>query len=346
MHAFRWAPLLALALLGAAACGTKSDPMPAPTPTVEIVSLPGVDTSVLTPRERREWSAQMAELIAPCPDVPVSLAACVKESRPCKACLPAAQLMLKLVQNGVAKKDRDELFKSRFDPKAIKTVVTDGSPEKGAPDAVVTIVEWADFECPACQAMSPVLDGLIDRFPGQVRLFYKNYPLKEKHPHAEHAARASIAAGAQGKFWEMHHKLFNARGKLEPTDIEEYARQLGLDVARFRADLTAPATIERLEKDVKQGEGLGLSGTPFILVNGREVNDVFFNDPEGWVKLDIELAGHTPKPAPPKPSGDPTAAPSTSATAAPTASATAAPSGSPTAAPTTSASALPQPTKK
>src|SRR6478735_6963584 len=110
MHAFRWSALVVLALATAslgAACGTKSDPMPAPTPTVEIVSLPGVDTSILTPRERREWSAQMTELIAPCPDVPVNLAVCVKESRPCKACVPAAQLMLKLVQNGVAKKDRD-----------------------------------------------------------------------------------------------------------------------------------------------------------------------------------------------------------------------------------------------
>jgi len=350
MHAFRWALVVTLAtlalapaLLFGAACGTNSDPVPAAVPTTEVVSLPGVDTSVLTPRERREWSAQMSELLAPCPEVPVNLAQCVRESRPCKACLPAAQLMLKLVQNGVAKKDRDELFKARFDTKSLKTVVTDGSPEKGAPDAVVSIVEWADFECPACQAISPMLDALLERFPGQVRLVYKNYPLKDKHPNAEYAARASIAAAAQGKFWEMHHKLFGARGKLEPTDIEAYARELGLDLAKFRADLTSPATLERLEKDVKQAEGLGLEGTPFILINGREVNDIFFNDPESWVKLDIELAGHTPKPAPPKASGDPNAPPTSapSATAAPSTSATVAPSTSVTAAPSSSATAAP-----
>lgn len=339
MLAFRFGPLVALALLLGAACGTKSDPVPAPSPTVEVVSLPGIDTSALTPRERREWSAQMTELLAPCPDVPVNLATCIKEKRDCKACQPAAELMIKLVQNGVAKKDRDELFRGRFDPKAVKTVVTDGSPEKGAPDAVVTIVEWADFECPACQAMSPVLGGLVERFPGQVRLVYKNYPLKDKHPHAELAAKAAIAAGAQGKFWEMHYKLFGARGRLEQQDIEDYAKQLGLDVAKLRADLNAPATIERLEKDVKQAEGLGLTGTPYILINGREANDIFFNDPEGWLKLDIELAGQTPKPAPPKPStaptASPTAAPSTSASAsaAPSTSASAAPSASATAAP-------------
>src|SRR6185436_3701084 len=142
----------------------------------------------------------------------------------------------------LAKKDRDDLFRSRFDPKAIKTVVTDGSPEKGSPDAVVTIVEWADFECPACQATFPILDMLIERFPGQVRLVYKNYPLKDKHPHAELAARAAIAAGAQDKFWEMHHKMFSAHGKLEAADIEDYAKDIGLDLARFRADLNAPTT--------------------------------------------------------------------------------------------------------
>jgi len=326
MHASRRFALAALALVFGAACGTnKADSIPAPTATVEVVSVPGIDTSVLTPRERREWSAQMTELIAPCPETPVNLAQCIKENRACKACMPAAQLMLKLVQNGIAKKDRDELFRTRFDPKAVKTVVTDGSPEKGPPDAVVTIVEWADFECPACQGMAPVLDALVDRFPGQVRLVYKNYPLKDKHPHAEAAARASVAAGAQGKFWEMHHKLFGAHGRLEPAEIEEYAKQLGLDLAKFRADQSAPLTLERIDKDVKQAEGLGLTGTPFIMVNGRETNDIFFTDPEAWVKLDIELAGQTPKPAPPKPSTDPTAAP--------------APSGSPSAGPTASATA-------
>lgn len=322
---FRLLGLALFTVLALIACGTKNDPTPITASTAENVNIPGVDTSVLTPRERREWSAQMTELLAPCPEVPVNLAVCVKENRPCKACLPAAQLMLKLVQNGIAKKDRDELFRGRFDPKGVKTVVTDGSPEKGPPDAVVTIVEWADFECPACQATAPILDGLIERFPGQVRLVYKNYPLKDKHPHAELAAKAAIAAGKQDKFWPMHHKLFAARGKLEQTDLEEYAKALGLDIARFRADLNAPETLERLEKDVKQAEGLGLTGTPFILINGRESNDIFFNDPEGWVKLDIEMAGQTPKPAPQK-SATPEVA---SASAAPSGSA--APSASTTA---------------
>lgn len=326
MLAFRKGLPVALALLSGAACGTKSDPVPAPPPTAEVVSLPGIDTSALTPRERREWSAQMTELIAPCPEAPVNLATCVKEERACKACRPAAELMLKLVQNGVGKKERDEIYRNRFDAKAVKTIVTDGSPEKGPPDAPITIVEWADFECPACQATAPVLDALVDRFPGQVRLVYKQYPLKI-HPNAEIAAKAAIAAGAQGKFWEMHHRLFHARGRLTQQDIEDHAKQLGLDIAKLRADLNSTATLERLEKDKNQAESLGLEGTPFIFINGREARELFHMDPEGYVKLDLELAGVTPKPAPPKASasaaasGAPSASASGSASAAPSASA-------------------------
>lgn len=338
MLAFRSGLPVAMAFFLGAACGTKSDPVPAPAPTVEVVSLPGIDTSALTPRERREWSSQMTELTAPCPDVPVNLATCVKENRACKACLPAAELMLKLVQNGVAKKERDELFRGRFDPKSVKTIVTDGSPEKGPPDAPVTIVEWADFECPACQGMYPALEAILAKYPQQVRFVYKQYPLVKIHPRAELAAKAAIAAANQGKFWEMHHRLFTAHGRLEQQDIEEYAKELGLDVGKLRADLNAPATLERLEKDVKQAESLGLEGTPFIFINGREANDLFRLDAEGWIKLDIELAGQTPKPAAPRPPGEPSAAPSTSAAA--TGSGSAGP-----AAPSTSASAAPKPTR-
>lgn len=340
MLAFRSVLPVAIAFLFGAACGTKSDPVPAPapTPTVEVVSLPGIDTSALTPRERREWSSQMTELTAPCPDVPVNLATCVKENRACKACLPAAELMLKLVQNGVAKKERDELFRGRFDPKAVKTIVTDGSPEEGPPDAPVTIVEWADFECPACQGMYPALEAIREKYPEQVRLVYKHYPLVKIHPHAELAAKAAIAAANQGKFWEMHHRLFSAHGRLEQQDLEEYAKELGLDVAKLRADLNAPATLERLEKDVKQAESLGLEGTPFIFINGREANDLFRLDAEGWIKLDIELAGQTPKPAAPRPTAEPSAAPSASAAATGSGSAGAA-------APSASTSAAPKPTK-
>lgn len=313
--------LAALLLVGGAHCRGKPDPTEAKPAAYPEVSLKGVDTSSLTPRERRDWAAQVSELLAPCPDVPVSIAQCVQEQRPCKTCLPAAQLLLRQVQAGKPKKDREDAFHARFDDKKIRTLVTDGSPELGSPDAVVTIVEWADFECPFCRMVSPVLEGILERFEGQVRLVYKFYPLPA-HTHGEIAARAAIAALNQGKFWEMHHMLFENQERLEQADLERYAKQIGLDLPKFRGDLTSKETTERIEKDKKQADEVGLDGTPLMFINGRKVDLELLGanvveDLEDWVKLDIELAGKTPKPPLPKSSAG--AGPAAALSAAPVA---------------------------
>ena len=334
MRLQQWLSLLgALACLGAS-CTPKSDPSdnkPAASPEV---SLTGVDTSALTPRERREWAAQVSELLAPCPDTPVSIAQCVKEQRACKACLPAAQFLLKQVKAGKAKKEREEAFQGRFDPSKTKTLVIEGSPFQGPPEAPVTIVEWADFECPFCRIVSPVLDQLVERFGGQVRLVYKFYPLAS-HPHGEIAARAAIAAMNQGKFWEMHHVIFENQERLEQADLERYAKELGLDLAKFKKDFTAEETTQRIEKDKKQADEVGLDGTPMIFINGREVNLQQLTNPyedlEDWVELDLELLG---KPVPPAPAKKEVAAPvGTSAAPAAGSAAPAAGSAAPAAAP-------------
>lgn len=301
MPILRTSPLLfAAVLLGASSC-SKPDPGESKPPAAPVadVHLDGVDTSALTPRERHEWAAQVSELLAPCADTPVSVAQCVKESRNCKACLPAAQFLLKQVRAGRPKKDREEAYHARFDANKVKTIVTDGSPEIGSPDAVVTIVEWADFECPFCRMVYPILDELAHTYPTQVRVVYKFYPLGA-HPHGELAARAGAAALKQGKFWEMHHLLFDNQEHLEQQDLEKYAKSAGLDVAKFRGDLGSKELGERIEKDKKQADELGLDGTPFIFINGRYVNLQLLGNPVDdlgdWVKLDIELAGQTPKP--------------------------------------------------
>jgi protein-disulfide isomerase len=290
--------LAAIALFGGSTCSKPDQGEVKAAASAPEVSLKGVDTSALTPRERREWSAQVSELLAPCPEVPVSIAQCVSENRPCKTCLPAAQLLLKQVQAGKAKKEREDAFHSRFDPGKTKTIVTDGSPEMGAVDGVVTIVEWADFECPFCRAFYPVLDELVHKYPTQVRLVYKFYPLSA-HPHGEISARAAVAAMNQGKFWEMHHALFENQDHLEQSDLERYAKAIGLDLGKFRADLGAKELGERIDKDKKQADELGLDGTPFLFINGRYLNLQLLatqDDVADWIKLDIELAGQTPKP--------------------------------------------------
>jgi protein-disulfide isomerase len=321
--------LFALFSLATSTCRSQSDAgdnasKPAAASTTEF-RIKEIDTSSLTPRERREWTAQIGELLAPCPDTPVSIAQCAAEKRACGSCLGAAEFLLRQVQAGKPKKDREAAFHDRFDPAKIKTLVLDGSPEKGPADAAITIVEWADFECPFCRLMSPLLDQLVSRFDGQVRVVYKFYPLGA-HPHGMAAARAAVAAGDQGKFWEMHHLLFENQTRLELADLERYATQLGLDLPKFKAAMVAKSTEERIEKDKKQAEGLGLEGTPFLFINGREVGLERLNNPyddlEAWVKLDLELAGHSPKPRPAATGKDaaapaPSAAPSVNGSSTP-----------------------------
>lgn len=265
------------------------------------LSLPGIDTDKLTPRERREFTAQVREMLAPCPEVPVSLAQCLEEKRACAACKPAADMLLAMVLRGVPKKDREETVKLRFDPKSKKEIDVSGSPSKGPEDAPVTIVEWADFECPFCRLMVPVLESLVERFPGQVRVVYKFYPLTT-HKNGEPAARAAVAAMNQGKFWEAHRKLFDSQGRLEPTDLEAIAKALQLDVPKWRADLGTAEVGDRIKKDKDLADALGLEGTPMIFVDGREVPLESLGDPfadlESWVSLDLEMKGIKPAPRP------------------------------------------------
>jgi protein-disulfide isomerase len=302
MPLLRSSPLLfAALLLGTSTCSKPDQQGPAkPAASAVEVNLKGVDTTQLTPRERHEWAAQVSELLAPCADTPVSIAQCVTEARSCKACLPAANFLLKQVRAGRPKKDREEAYHARFDAGKAKTLVTDGSPEIGSPDAAVTVVEWADFECPFCKMMVPVLEDLAKTYPSQVRVVFKFYPL-QAHNHGEVAARAAACAQRQGKFWEMHHKLFDNQERLERGDLEGYAKDLGLDLAKFRSDFGSKEVTERIEKDKSQAEQLGLDGTPFIFINGRYVDlqkltNAIDDIPE-WVKLDIELSGQALKPA-------------------------------------------------
>jgi hypothetical protein len=306
MALFRWSPLV-FALLSAAgsSCRERTD-VAGPAAKADggassEVTIKEVDTSALTPRERREWAAQVGELLAPCPETPVSIAQCASEHRACKTCIPAAQFLLRQVQAGKPKKDREDAFHARFDANKTKTIVLDGSPEFGPPDAPITLVEWADFECPFCRLMYPMIEELArKRFEGQVRVVYKFYPLGA-HPHGEVAARAALGAAQQGKFWEMHHLLFDNQDKLELGDLEGYARQLGLDLRKFKTDVLSPEATARIERDKKQADQLGFEGTPFLFVNGREVDMRLLGNPyddlEAWLKLDLELAGKTPKPA-------------------------------------------------
>jgi len=140
---------------------------------------------------------------------------------------------------------------------------------QGPRAAPVTLVEYGDFECPYCGQAYPVVKELLSRQGGSVRLVFRNFPLAEIHPHARRAAEAAEAAGAQGKFWEMHDLLFERQDALGDEDLVGYASELGLDLDRFQVELAQNAYAGRVREDFMSGVRSGVNGTPTFFINGR-----------------------------------------------------------------------------
>ncbi len=144
-------------------------------------------------------------------------------------------------------------------------------PSKGPSGAPITIVEFSDFECPFCSKAEVTVKDLLDAYPGKIRLVYRDFPLPI-HKQAEKAAEASHCADDQGKYWEMHGKLFSAEGKLAPTDLKGYAREIGLDGPRFDRCLESGEKAKVVESHRKAGEEVGVTGTPAFFINGRMIS--------------------------------------------------------------------------
>ncbi len=293
-----WTKALAVGIFGiftlsGATCGKETPEDATKEKEGPDVQLEGVDTKALTPREKKDWSKYVSELLAPCSNVPVPIAQCVKEKRDCSKCVPAAKYVLKGVKDGLARDQIEKSYKNRFDADKVKNVPIDGSPAMGPDNAPITIVEFADFECPHCAQVVPLLDKVLEDRKNDVRFVFKFYPLPG-HPHADIAARAAIAAWRQGKFWPMHHVLFRNQQHLEQTDLDSYAKELGLDLSRFHADLQAPETAARIAQDKKLGEDVKVEGTPTIFVNGRLYDG--HQDLGEWIAMDLAFLGVSPAP--------------------------------------------------
>ncbi len=139
----------------------------------------------------------------------------------------------------------------------------------GPPDAPLTLVEYGDFECPFCARATGVTHELRERFGPRLRYVFRHLPLPDVHPHAELGARAAVAAGAQGRFWELHDLLFAHQDQLAYEDLAGYAADLDLDVEAFLRDLDDETTAARVRADVASAEASGARGTPTFFVNGR-----------------------------------------------------------------------------
>ncbi|WP_303720863.1 thioredoxin domain-containing protein [Malonomonas rubra] len=150
----------------------------------------------------------------------------------------------------------------------IVQISTEGSPVLGPADAPVTIVIFDDFECPYCAKALPLVKEVVNAYQEQVKLVFKHFPLA-MHRNARAAAVASIAAEEQGKFWPLHDLLFANYSKLSPQKITELAKQAGLDMERFEKDRKDPRLQQKITEDQREGQQIGVRGTPTIFINGR-----------------------------------------------------------------------------
>jgi protein-disulfide isomerase len=154
---------------------------------------------------------------------------------------------------------------ARFDVSADRGFV------RGPKDAPVTIIEFSDFQCPFCKTANATVKQVLEKYPGKVRLVFRDYPLVSIHPQAPKAHEAARCAADQGKFWEFHDLLFERSPRMAPADLKQYAQDLKLNPAAFEQCLDSGKYAAEVDKDVQEGMGLGLTGTPSFFVNGRQI---------------------------------------------------------------------------
>jgi protein-disulfide isomerase len=138
---------------------------------------------------------------------------------------------------------------------------------RGNPDALVTLLEYGDFECPYCGAAAPIVERLLEKV--DLRYVFRHLPLTDVHPNAQTAAEAAEAAAAQDRFWDMHDRLLSHQDALAPADLYRHAAELGLDLDRFADDVRRRRFAARVADDVRSADASGVSGTPTFFINGR-----------------------------------------------------------------------------
>lgn len=158
-------------------------------------------------------------------------------------------------------------------PQPVQNISVDDDPAKGPANAPVTIVEFTDFECPACAAMHPVIEEVLKSYSDRVRFVVRDFPLN-RHPYARKAAEAANAANAQGKFFEYAAMLFKNQKMLDIASLKKYASEIGLDRARFDAALDRGTYAAEVKKDIEDGEMYGVGVTPTIFVNGVQLREL------------------------------------------------------------------------
>jgi len=160
----------------------------------------------------------------------------------------------------------------------LKDGISESDWVEGNPQAKIILIEYSDFECPACKIFAEEIQKIVDEFGNHIAFVYRHYPLESIHEYAMSAAYASEAAGAQGKFWEMHDMLFLTQEDWTTQQNPEesffnYAKSMGLDMKKFEEDYNSRSIRNRVKESKTFAEKIGLTGTPTLFINGQQINN-------------------------------------------------------------------------
>jgi protein-disulfide isomerase len=235
-----------------------------------------IDLSSLSPVQKRAVLKLVREQDCSCL-CGMKVAECIAKDPNCSYSIQLAAIAIQGVKDGKSLVEISKLMDSSpkaHRPKILEDPVSspvDGSPVKGPVDGRITIVEFSDFECPYCSLAVKEVYTLMAAYPNDTKLIFKQFPLS-MHPNAPLAAAASLAAKEQGKFWELHDLMFANFRKISRDNILIWAKQIGLDMDRFKNDLASLKYESVIKKDVADGEAVGVYGTPAFFINGKHYN--------------------------------------------------------------------------
>ena len=157
---------------------------------------------------------------------------------------------------------------SELEPEKLWLSINETDHSIGPADASVTVLNYGDYQCPDCHKRHQTVQKMIDELLLTVRFAYRHFPLINVHPRALRAAEAAEAAAAQGKFWDMHRRLYLSNEKLEDRDLRHYAHEIGLDVHRFDREMASHTYADQILKDYYNSINNGITGTPTTFING------------------------------------------------------------------------------
>ena len=174
----------------------------------------------------------------------------------------------------------------------VQKIDTSGSPYKGSENASVVIAVFSEFQCPHCSRLTSLLDQVMEKYPKQVKIVYKNFPIRS-HKYSEPSAKAALAAERQGKFWPFHDQLYAHYRELSDEKIREIAGQLKLDMAQFEKDRKDPAIAGKVHADIRDGSKAGVRGVPSVFINGRRLRKRSLQGFSEMIEKELQKVGNS-----------------------------------------------------